>query len=118
MKLQRWNDWLLLVAMVCFIGATLGNLALLLGVEQPTYDELERTYVPHGGSGPGHFLPGGLVCMVRFVATVSAMGLGVLFALVGSLRIPRDAASSRKLRDATWITFCVALAVCLGIAMM
>lgn len=56
--------------------------------------------------------------MVRFVATVSAMGLGVLFALVGSLRIPRDAASSRKLRDATWITFCVALAVCLGIAMM
>jgi hypothetical protein len=42
------------------------------------FDELQATYIPHRGS----------VRLVRIFVTVAAIGVGLLFALVGSFRIP------------------------------
>lgn len=116
MKPQRWNDWLLLIAVFCFVAAILGNVMLLFGIEQPAYRELQETYNVNS-SRPGHFLPAGFVGILRFATTAISLVLGLLFAIGGSIRIPRAATSSRKLRDATWIAFVFAFLAWLGLAL-
>lgn len=111
-RFERWNDWLLLAATVCFVAAPLGGLILLLGFEQPAFDELQATY-DQSTSRPGHFFPAGTVSMVRIALTAAAIILGLAFAIAGSLRVPAAATLTRKLRDAAWIVFCIALAACL-----
>ena len=111
-RLERWNDWLLLAAIVCFVATPLGALILLIGVERPAFDELQATY-DQSTSRPGHFLPAGIVSMVRIALTAAAIVLGLAFALAGSLRIPVAATLTRKLRDTAWILFCIALTACL-----
>lgn len=92
------------------------GIVILVGFERPTYSELLATYVPHGGSGPGHFFAVGIIKTVRVGATMAAVGLGLLLAMIGSLKIPRNSSGSRTLRNVAWILFCIALAACLGLA--
>jgi hypothetical protein len=117
MRPKQWNDWLFLFAILCFLGAPICNAIILLGIERPEYNELAKTYDP-GTSRPGHFISAGFINILRMIATAVGLGTGILFALIGCIRIPRSAASTRKLRDATWIFFCVGLVACLGITLI
>jgi hypothetical protein len=117
-KPQRWNDWFLLAAILCFVGALLGNLILLLLVERPTAIELQNSYQEHGGSGPGHYFAVGAVAMARAVLSGLGIFLGSMLCIAGSVRIPRAAVASRKLRDSAWITMIVALVGCSALAIL
>ena len=118
MKLQRRKDWFLVIALILFIGGPLGSAGLLLFIERPMLKELQATYLPYGQSGPGHFIEVGIFRYVRIVATLAAIGVGILLALVGSFRIPDSALSSRKFRDATWVVFIVGVAIFFGIMLI
>ncbi len=117
MRPKRWNDWLFFFAILCFLCTPIYNAIILLGIERPEYNELAKTYNP-GTSHPGHFISAGFINIFRIIATVAGLGTGVLFALIACIRIPQLATSTRKLRDATWILFCVAFVACLGIALI
>ncbi len=117
MRLQRWNDWLFLLAIVCFVCSPLGNAIILFGIERPEYNELAKTYDP-STSRPGHFVSAGVTNIFRVVATVLGFSFGIILTLVGSIGIPRSALLTRKLRDSTWIIFIVAFAACLGISVL
>ena len=117
MRPQRWNDWLFLLAIVCFVGSPLCNAIILFGVERPEYNELSKTYDP-STSRPGHFISAGVTKISRVVATSIGLCFGVLLAFIGSIRIPRSALSTRRLRDSTWIIFIVALVVSIGISIL
>jgi hypothetical protein len=117
MRPKRWNDWLFLFAIICFLGAPISNAVILFGVERPEYAELVNTY-DTSTSRPGHYISAGFTSIFRIVVTAAGFGTGVLFALVGCIRIPRLADSTRKLRDATWILFAAAIVSCLGIALI
>jgi hypothetical protein len=117
MRPKHWNDWLFLFAIICFLGAPICNAIILFGVERPEYKELASIYDP-STSLPGHYISAGFTSIFRIVVTAVGFGTGILFALIGCIRIPRLAASTRKLRNATWILFAVALVACLGIALV
>lgn len=114
MKMQRWNDWLLLFAIVCFVCSPLGNIYILSEIEGPAYRELDKTY-DRSTSRPGHFMSGGVVYLFRLAMTVLGLSSGILLAVFGSIRIPRSATATRKLRDITWVLFIVVWCVCLAI---
>ena len=115
MRPQRWNDWLFLLAIFCFVCSPLGNAIILFGIERPEYNELAKTY-DSSTSRPGHFMSAGITNIFRIVATVLGLSSGILLALIGGIRIPRAASRTRKLRDTTWIIFVLALVVCVGIS--
>lgn len=117
MKLQRWNDWLFIFAIVCYVVSPLGNAIILFGVERPEYSELAKTFDP-SMSRPGHFISAGVTKIFRTVATALGLFLGVLFTLIGSFRVPRSATSTRRLRNTTWLVFCGTLFVCLAISIL
>jgi hypothetical protein len=117
MRPKRWNDWLLLIAIFCFLGAPLGSVAILLTMEQPAYNQLQATYDP-STSRPGHFLPAGMINIVRNLLAATAMAIGLLLALIGCLRIPLIAILTRKLRDTTWVVFCLAVVALFAIAII
>lgn len=117
MRPKRWNDWLFLFAILCFLVTPICNVIILFGIERPEYNELAKTYDP-GTSRPGHFISVGFIQLFRMIATAAGLGTGMLLALIGCIRIPQLAASTRKLRDATWIFFGVGLVACLGITLI
>lgn len=118
MKLQRRNDWFFVIALIFFIGAPLGSAGLLLVIERPMLEQLQATYLPDGQSGQAYFMEVGIFRYVRIIATMAAIGLGILLAVFGSFRIPRSALSSRKLRDTTWVVSIVSFAAFLGIMLI
>jgi uncharacterized membrane protein YdcZ (DUF606 family) len=111
MKLQRWNDWVLLVAIISFIVAPIGSLIILLGIEQPIYDELNTTY-NQSTSRPGHYMEGAVVGMARIVFTIISIIAGLVLAIAGSIRIPKLARTTLNLRQAAWISFPISLIAC------
>ncbi len=117
MKPQRWNDWIFLISIVCFVAAPLISLAILLGIEWPIYNELQASH-DESTSGPGHFVPGGFINLFRIALTISAVATGLVLTLLGSIRIPDSAKSTRKLRDVTLAMFGFALISCIFIQIL
>lgn len=117
MRPKRWNDWLFIAAIFCFLIAPLCNAIIFIGFERPEYAALTKTYDTNN-SRPGHFVPAGFIGIFRFFVTAAGMCTGILLALAGGIRIPRIGTSTRQLRDATWFMFIVALLACAGIALL
>ena len=107
---QRWNDWVLLIAIGFLAIAPIFSTGFMLAIENPLGSELQADYEPHGGSGPGHFFPLAMTRFLRVGASIGILCFGVLLGLIGSIKIPRSALGSRRLRDATWIMSMVSLA--------
>lgn len=117
MKLHRWNDWVFIAALVCFVAAPLGSFALLRCVELPLQRELHASYDPNT-SRPGHFMESTVAGMIRMALTASAVIAGLILAAVGGIRLPKSATSTRKLRSVTWMTFGISVLACLVIPLV
>jgi hypothetical protein len=118
MKLpKRSKDLWLMFSLLCFAGAPLLSLGMIVFLETPLANELQAEYKPHGDSGPGHFFAVGLIQVVRTAISFGILLLGLATATIGSIRIPRNAKGSIKLRDAAWVTFALSLVTLLMIAL-
>ncbi len=100
---QRWNDWMLLLAMLCMILAPLWSLLMIFGIERPLFRELQASHIPYGNGGPGHFFSYGMAKMVRMIGSLGILIFGMIFALIGGINVPQKATGTQALRYLTWM---------------
>lgn len=113
---NRSKDLFLTFSLLCFVAAPLLGLGMIAFLENPVKNQLKAEYVPHGGSGPGHFFALGLIQLIRTAISFGLLIVGLASAAAGSGRIPRDAKGSIKLRDIAWVTFVLSFVALLAIA--
>lgn len=107
-RINRRADWFLITAIVIFLGGVLVNYSIWVFVERPLIQQLRIGYEEEGKTNPGaYFMPASATNLFRCAVSLASLGVGFLFALAGSFRIPRKLKTSRILREACWGGFAI-----------